>query len=265
MKTFVIGDIHGGYRALVQVLERAGFDYENDKLISLGDVTDGWSETAEALEHLIEKVKNLVYIKGNHDEWTHRFLKDTMDSGPRDYNHMWYQQGGKATYDSYWKNSHLINKHVEFLTNALLYYNDDENRIFMHAGFDPNTPLDKHFYIDAGQKDKDENAVFYWDRAFWRHLVSKDKIGNHREVWDKWNEIYIGHTPTGREYDHMKPVNLGNVWNMDTGAGYDGSISMMNLDTKEIFQSDPVYRLYPDEMGRNGTFLAKDEDIDITN
>ncbi len=67
MRTFVIGDIHGAYKALVQVLERAGFDYENDKLISLGDVTDGWSETAESIEELM-KIKNLVYIKGNHDE-----------------------------------------------------------------------------------------------------------------------------------------------------------------------------------------------------
>jgi serine/threonine protein phosphatase 1 len=43
MKTFVIGDIHGGYRALIQVLDRAGFDYDNDTLISLGDVADWWS------------------------------------------------------------------------------------------------------------------------------------------------------------------------------------------------------------------------------
>ena len=259
MKTFVIGDIHGGYRALVQVLERAGFDYENDKLISVGDVADGWSETAEALEHLIEKVKNLVYVKGNHDEWTQRFLKLTLKTGPSDYNYNWYRQGGKATYHSYYDKPELVDKHIKFFEDALLYYIDDKNRIFMHAGFDPNVPLDKQFFMDVGQTDKDENATFYWDRAFWRHMVSRDKIGNVQDVWDKWTEIYIGHTPTGREYDHMQPVNLGNVWNMDTGAGYDGSISMMNLETKEIFQSDPVYDLYPDEMGRNGEFLSKNK------
>ena len=31
MKTFVIGDIHGGYKALVQCLERSKFDYENKR------------------------------------------------------------------------------------------------------------------------------------------------------------------------------------------------------------------------------------------
>ncbi len=44
-KTFVIGDIHGAYRALRQCLERSTFDFEKDRLICLGDVCDGWPET----------------------------------------------------------------------------------------------------------------------------------------------------------------------------------------------------------------------------
>ena len=36
-KTYVLGDLHGGYLALVQVLNLAGFDYENDTLITLGN------------------------------------------------------------------------------------------------------------------------------------------------------------------------------------------------------------------------------------
>ena len=42
MKTFVMGDSHGAYKAFLQVMERSGFDYENDRLICLGDVSDGW-------------------------------------------------------------------------------------------------------------------------------------------------------------------------------------------------------------------------------
>ncbi len=44
-RTFVIGDIHGAYRALRQCLDRADFDYESDHLICLGDVCDGWPDT----------------------------------------------------------------------------------------------------------------------------------------------------------------------------------------------------------------------------
>ena len=32
-RTFVIGDIHGAYRALRQCLERAEFEYEEDELL----------------------------------------------------------------------------------------------------------------------------------------------------------------------------------------------------------------------------------------
>ena len=259
MKTFCIGDIHGGYRGLVQVLERAEFDYENDKLISVGDVCDGWSETAESIEELL-KIKNLVYIKGNHDEWTQRFLKQTLDHGVKmsSSNYIWFVQGGEETYNSYrYKPSELVNKHIDFIEKSLLYYVDDENRIFLHAGFNPNIDLDKQYFVDVGQP-KTENATFYWDRSFWRHVVDRFKIGGVGEVWENYKEIHIGHTPTTREFDNgMRPVNIGNVWNMDTGAGYDGKISLINIETKELFQSDPIYQLYPDEMGRNGEFLSK--------
>jgi serine/threonine protein phosphatase 1 len=40
------------------------------------------------------------------------------------------------------------------------------------------------------------------------------------------------------------------VWFMDTGAGWSGKLSMMNIDTKEIFMSDPVPELYPGVKGR---------------
>jgi len=255
MRKFVIGDIHGGYRALKQVLERAGFDYENDKLISVGDVADGWSETAEAVEELL-KIKNLVYIKGNHDEWTQRFLKMTLKHGPKMGTAMWVHQGGEATLYSYQNNPELVDKHLEFFDKALLYYIDEENRMFLHAGFDPNVDLDKQYFMSVGQP-KTENAVFYWDRQFWSHMVSRFKIGKKEEVWERYNEIYIGHTPTTREFDNgMKPVNIGNVWNMDTGAAYDGKVSMMDINTKEVFQSDEVWSLYPEEKGRNGYHIA---------
>ena len=67
MRTLVLGDIHGGFLALKQVLRRAKFDYKHDTLICLGDVADGWEETAEALDFLIEKVQKLIFIRGNHD------------------------------------------------------------------------------------------------------------------------------------------------------------------------------------------------------
>jgi serine/threonine protein phosphatase 1 len=260
MRKFVIGDIHGGYRGLVQVLERVNFDYENDMLISLGDVTDGWSETAEAIEHLIT-IKNLVYIKGNHDEWSERFLLSTLKTGPSNRNYNWYRQGGRETYNSYLNNPELAEKHVEFLRNAKLYHIDEENRLFLHAGFDVSRPIDDQEYMDVGQRENTENAIYYWDRSFWNNLRYY-AIDNDGYGWsEQFKEVYIGHTPTIREFPDGNPVNLGRVWNMDTGAAYDGKITIMNIDTKEFVQSDPLFELYPEEMGRNREFLAKKKNV----
>ena len=52
MRTLVIGDIHGGLRALHQIFERAQITTE-DHLIFLGDYVDGWSESPAVLDFLI--------------------------------------------------------------------------------------------------------------------------------------------------------------------------------------------------------------------
>ena len=93
-RIFVIGDIHGAYRALMQCLERSNFDYEQDQLICLGDVCDGWPETRRCIEELLT-INHLTYILGNHDTWT----LDWMKTG--NIENIWYVQGGEATIDSY--------------------------------------------------------------------------------------------------------------------------------------------------------------------
>ena len=81
-----------------------------------------------------------------------------------------------------------------------------------------------------------------------------DRIEKHSELYPKrlthYNEIYIGHTPT-LNYNQHEPMKAINVWNIDTGAAFYGPLSAINIDTKDIFQSDVVKDLYPDEKGRN--------------
>ena len=42
-----------------------------------------------------------------------------------------------------------------------------------------------------------------------------------------------------------------NIWNIDTGAAFKGSLTIMDVDTKEFWQSEPLPNLYPNEKGRN--------------
>ena len=45
--TYVIGDIHGALKALIQVLEKVQ-PTTNDTFVFLGDYVDGWSESAQS-------------------------------------------------------------------------------------------------------------------------------------------------------------------------------------------------------------------------
>lgn len=79
------------------------------------------------------------------------------------------------------------------------------------------------------------------------------------ELWktaNEFTEIFIGHTATINDslnekgIRDFKPVIKGGVYNLDQGAGWVGKLTIMNVDTKEYFQSDEVGTLYPDEKGR---------------
>ena len=50
-RTLVIGDIHAAKKALVQVLDRADVQAD-DQLIFLGDYVDAWSEAVETVDFL---------------------------------------------------------------------------------------------------------------------------------------------------------------------------------------------------------------------
>ncbi len=67
-RKLVIGDIHGGFKALIQVLERAEVT-PDDQLIFLGDYVDGWSESSQIIHFLTELSgkQECIFIKGNHD------------------------------------------------------------------------------------------------------------------------------------------------------------------------------------------------------
>jgi serine/threonine protein phosphatase 1 len=65
-----------------------------------------------------------------------------------------------------------------------------------------------------------------------------------------YNEIYIGHTPVTK-INKSIPIQMANVWNIDTGAAFLGPLSILDVETKEYWQSDTLPILYPDEKGRN--------------
>jgi serine/threonine protein phosphatase 1 len=42
-----------------------------------------------------------------------------------------------------------------------------------------------------------------------------------------------------------------NVWNVDTGAAFKGKLTALEINTNQYWQTDPVWKFYPNEKGRN--------------
>ena len=242
MSTFAIGDIHGGLKALTQVLNKLELK-DGDKVIFMGDYVDGWSESAQVVQLLIELSQKIdcIFIKGNHDVWCQNWLKDANDVNPS-----WFLHGGKETMESYDGFSAEEKKqHLVFFENLPLYHLDEENRLFLHAGFTS---------LHGVEKEKHQE-YFYLDRSLWEMVLALDKnLPNDSMFYPKrlqnYKEIYIGHTPT-TNYNESLPINIANVWNVDTGAAFKGKVTGLNIETKEFVQSDNLPGLYPDEIGRN--------------
>lgn len=241
LRTLVIGDIHGGLQALLQVLERATVT-ENDSLIFLGDYVDGWSESPELIDYLIDLAKKqpCVFIRGNHDELLLQWLDKSAD------NKEWYKHGGEATVLAYSKTTVATrNRHIEFLKNLQNYHLDDQNRLFVHAGFTNLHGVAFEYYP----------RLFYWDRTLWETAISFNNAIDYDSIYyprrfKKYHEIYIGHTPVTQIFE-TEPQQRANIWNIDTGAAFKGKLSILDIDTKMFWQSDALPSLYPNEKGRN--------------
>ena len=224
MKRFVIGDIHGMPGALKQCLDRSGFNKEKDTLICLGDVCDRGLHVRESIEELLS-IKNLIFVMGNHDMWFLDWAKD------KTYDPAWFDYGGRQTLESYHPNP-IPKSHIDLLDNAHDYYLTDDNKLFVHAGINPEFTLEN-------QTEED----LFWDRnlVFKALSVLYDPSIHNITGFD---EVYIGHTPTTSLNGHYSdvPLQIKEIWMMDTGAGMGDKLTIMDIDTKEYWQSDAIVR-----------------------
>jgi serine/threonine protein phosphatase 1 len=239
-RTLVIGDIHGGLKALNQVMNKCALRHA-DKLIFLGDYVDGWSESYGVIDFLIKicTTYDCIFIKGNHDVWAERWLKD------EETNDVWLASGGIETIESY-RGISADNKlkHLRFLEHMPYFHQDEANRLFIHAGFTSMHGPTHEMY----------NTNFNWDRTLWETALAIDQDLQIDDIYyprrlKLFREIFIGHTPT-INFQETLPMHKANVWNIDTGAAFNGKLTMMDIDSKEYWQSSPLPELYPDEKGR---------------
>ena len=240
-RTFVIGDIHGAALAFDGVLNQLQLK-EEDKIILLGDYIDGYPDFLSVIKIIDDLSSNyeVISLLGNHDNFARTFFNTGIPHTD------WKRNGGKHTLSEFKKvlsaYPEMYDYYSSFFNSLHLYYIDDNNNLFVHAGFEPTRSLtDNKIYF--GER------IFYWDRDLIKYARNKSvSISNKVDFIpsiEMFKEIYVGHTTTGI-YSETKPLNFLNLWMMDTGAGWEGKLSAMDINTKEVFQSDYSKNYYPD-------------------
>lgn len=223
----MIGDLHGAYKALQDLMLRVNFDYEKDKLIFLGDLADGWGEFDKCLK-IFSKVENFIPIIGNHDLYLLDFLRKGT---PKDE---WINRGGDVTLKVIEKNPEAINSLDRYFSKSK-YYHIEDGKIFCHGGFNHNRTI-------KGQK----KMKFAINRKLYRTSIKYDKQNLKFDVKYDYddslpiNEIFIGHSTT----KNFRPDFRANLINLDTGAGSVGHLTIMDVNKKSYIQSRKIEKIY---------------------
>lgn len=198
--TYAIGDVHGALHKLQNLIARCEDHAAGRprKYVFLGDYIDRGPRSADIVRFLIDlpaKVPaEVVALMGNHEAMLLSVV--VGDLPPED----WLWQGGAATLRSYGvtEAAELPREHIAWLRARTLTH-DDGRRFFVHAGIDPDLPLDA----------QDEHDLIWIREPF----LSDDR--------DYGRLIVHGHTPLPSGGPDMR----GNRLNLDTGAVFGGPLT----------------------------------------
>ncbi len=219
MKYDVVGDIHGCYEELIQLLEKLGYSRaqqgmykhpEARKLVFLGDLTDRGPQSIKVIELVYELVQQelALYSPGNHCDKLYRYFLG------RDVQ---VRHGLETTVEEY---QHLSPTHQEEISHkfkklyeeAPLYLQLDEGRLVVaHAGI-------REDFIGHTHK-RVRTFVLYGD-------ITGEKHENGMPVRRDWAKKYggepiivYGHTPV------KESRRVGNTINIDTGCVFGGTLT----------------------------------------
>lgn len=224
---YVLGDLHGNYKGLIQLLEKINFNYQVDVLYFIGDLFDGnGNDGARCLKELL-KIKNFFPCMGNHDLW----LKYWNNTGK--INKTWLKCGGENSLRDILKSKFYKEELQEYFSKTKYWYNYKQFFI-CHAGFDTRKSVTNQKEINFSIN----RSLF--QKAIVANAQNKKLKFNFTNVGFNFDCVIIGHTPT---VSH-KPEFVSNIINIDTGSANGGKLTILNLETLEYFQSEYTKKLY---------------------
>ncbi len=200
MRTIVVGDIHGCYAELLQLL--ASFELTpDDCLISLGDIVDRGVDSVKVYNFLKNR-PNTIVIMGNHER---KHLRQTLS---------YSQEIVKLQFGD---------RYTEFLewVSHRPYYHETDQAILVHAAVEDGIPIEEQ-----------REEVLCGCTAGEKHL--EKRYGN---IY--WSQLYTGVKPIifGHHVVGDNPLVIpGKAYGIDTGACHGGRLTGLILPSFEIVQ-----------------------------
>ncbi len=172
-RLIVVGDIHGCYYSMVDLLKEVEYTSSTDTLVFVGDYIDRGPysfEVVRAIRKLQQQAgyDNVVCLRGNHEQFA-------IDNGGI-LSPLWERNGGGTTLLSYDQNGCGIDEDIEWFKSLPLGYDAGE-MIICHAGL-------THPNLEDNSAD---------DLLWGREWILTD--GRPREKL-----VVFGHTPRGTPY-----------------------------------------------------------------
>ena len=193
-RLFAIGDIHGCFDSLKELVENKIQLQKNDKLILLGDYIDRGNKSKEVVDfiiELLEKSYDIIPLLGNHEV----MLLDAYKN--EEHIAKWIKNGGTETLKSAEISSlsDIESKYLQFFRELRYYYSLDKF-LFVHAGFNDIliNPYNDKYSMLWNCKESYSNPL----------LINKT--------------IVHGHCPISVSKCKERIVSKHNVINIDTGC-----------------------------------------------
>ena len=197
----VIGDIHGCYYTLKALVEKVRSKYSDIPIYCVGDLVDRGNFSSQVIDFVASEKIN--FTLGNHDYMFYCNMREPFSIMARSWNY----NGAETTIASYKENMSLMDKHLDFIIKAPLFYNLDDCFI-SHAGVSVKyqsrigeSAIDDNELNDLLKAELDDQHSILWTRGSLLNFGKLQIVGHtHRkEVYHDLNSnaMYIDTTAYG--------------------------------------------------------------------
>ena len=222
----VIGDVHGCFYTLTNLIEKIEDEFPQAKIYLVGDLIDRGKHSCEVIDFVEEK--KFKFTLGNHEYMFLNYFRFPSQFAKE----LWFNNGAELTLQSYEKRTDRIEHHLKLVEKTPLFFNIDDCFI-SHAGISQlySSMISKKILND---KKKLKNL-------FSQHLMEDFGILWCRGPLMNIEKLQVvGHT---RMFE-PKYIKEKNVLYIDTGAIGGNKLSAAIIENNNIlkFISVPTNR-----------------------